>query len=239
MKHPAQFLALTALAVVLAAGPVRADENEYAKIMIHIVPVGSVGGNKCSSNKARPACQDMVTKGKLNEPYYAYLVVTDANPSIGLAGLQCGIDYNGARRLGVDVIEWSLCGALQFPFGGWPNPGGSNQITWDAENNCQRSEPGGVGTGVTGVAGYFYITAYTADKFEVIPRPVDNAAKVADCAARETLVAGAGAPIFPRPHLGFVTFSEGASEDGYNPCGQARPVQETTWSGVKSNPNGN
>jgi hypothetical protein len=67
------------------------------------------------------------------------------------------------------------------------------------------------------------MTAYNPGVLQIIPRPVDGAAKVADCSAVEDNIA------IPT-HLGAAGFGD---QYGYNPCG-GDPVVTTTWSGVKS-----
>lgn len=217
---------------VLAQGP-----NEYAKIVTHLVTTAQAGRNPCASSKATPKCSEMVTKGTLfPETYYAFICVTDGDRSVGIAGMQFGIEYNSATNQGVDIWEWTMCAALEFPQPAppWPSSRGGNLITWDGANACERDEPGGSGTGVTAVAGYFYMTAYTPDVLKITVRPVDGLAKVADCEAFESILEGPGAPVFPKSHLGFASFSEGATVAGYNPCGIAKPVQDATWGEVKN-----
>ena len=103
---------------------------------------------------------------------------------------------------------------------GWPNATNTGTlITWDKNNNCQIG-------GATTVAGYFYLGVYSPDRLSLIPRPVDAAAKVADCNASEENLTGQA----PSP-LGYVDFGTGS---GYNPCLNIVPVEATTWGGVKS-----
>jgi hypothetical protein len=89
------------------------------------------------------------------------------------------------------------------------------------------------------VGGYFYLAAYSADKFKITVRPVSGWAKVAtcrcgeECGGQENLVEGPGVH-FSQSHLGYVAFSAGAEDEGYNPCGMAKPTVEGTWSEVKS-----
>jgi hypothetical protein len=223
------------------AGPAMAQygtPNEDAKIIVHLVPVASAGGRPCSGSKGRAPCDQMVTNGKLNEYYYAFVCVVDGKPEAGIAGLQFGVKFNRANRAGVDISEWTKCATLEFSSPGgkrdWYNAAnGGNLVTWDAQNACQNTEPAGAGTGVTAVAGYFYLTAYSADKLEITTRPNDNLAKVADCSSFESVVAGAGAPIRTKSYLGFAEFSADGSAVGHNPCGLAHPVVEKTWTGVK------
>jgi hypothetical protein len=214
-----------------------ANTHEEAKIMIHAVPVAQAGGRPCNSSKALAPCDQMKVAGNLSEPYYAFVCITDANSGPGIAGLQFSVKYSFARNVGVDITEWVNCATLEFPFPNkenwYKNASGGNLITWAADVNCQRYEPSGAGTGVTAVAGYFYLTAYTPDRLEIVPRSVDGWAKVADCNSGETLIAGPGAPIRTRPYLGWVEFSDGAVTAGHNPCGLAKVVVPSSWSGVK------
>lgn len=211
--------------------------NEDAKIIIHVATTAS--GRPCSSSKARARCDEMKVNASLAQNYYAFVCVVDGKADAGIAGLQFGLNFNRSRRVGVDISDWKSCGNLEFPSPqnkvDWYNAGnGGNLITWSPTDNCQRSEPSGAGTGVTAVAGYFYLTSYTADKLEVAVRPNDGVAKVADCNSIESIVAGPDAPFRNTSYLGFVAFSDGGTVPGSNPCGLSRPVVETTWTGVKS-----
>ena len=223
-------------AAVLTLGsvcPVAAESNDYAKIIMHIVP--AAGTLNCNSSKGRIGCENMKTRGNLNQPYYAFVCVVDGDPNKGIAGVEFGIEYNSARSRGVDIYDWNLCGTLQFPMERWPASGTGNLVTWEANSKCQREEPAGAGTGVVAVAGYFYLSAYSADTFKVTRRPASNLAQVADCGDEsvESIVDGFGTN-FSQSHLGFVSFSEGATVDGYNPCGLAKPVEVKTWGAIKS-----
>lgn len=225
---------LSAAALTLApVRPAAAETNDYAKIIMHIVPYS--GGMSCNSTKGKIGCAGMKTAGTLNTPYFAFVCVVDADASKGVAGAEFGVEYNSSRNRGVDVLDWSLCGTLQFAMDRWPASGTGLLVTWDTQNKCQREEPAGTGTGVVAVAGYFYISAYSSDKFSVTRRSIGTppTAKVADCAGNESLVDGFGTN-FSQSHLGFVNFSDGGTVAGYNPCGLAKPVEETGWGKLKS-----
>lgn len=232
-------IALLAGSLLASAPPVLAQNftHEEAKIMVHVVPAGQVGGRACSSSKAQAPCDQMKVAGNLGEPYYAFVCITDGESGVGLAGLQFSVKYHYGARIGIDIVEWSNCGTLEFPYptrDNWfKNGSGGNLITWATDVACQRYEPSGAGTGVTAVAGYFYLTAYTPDRLEIVPRAVDGWAKVADCNSSETIVAGPGAPIRSRSYLGYAEFSDGAVTAGHNPCGLAKVVVPSTWTGVK------
>jgi len=147
-----------------------------------------------------------------------------------IAGLQCGLQYqNGAPEnlndgTGIDVFGWNLCATLEFQTTGpnqWPRPGGGNLITWNSLTVCQEGE--------TGVAGYFYMGAYGPDTMRLTVRPVDSAAKIANCASVETPLTDAD--------LGYAAFSVGGVTAGCNPCStgcSGVPVETTTWGGIKS-----
>jgi hypothetical protein len=222
-----------------------AGPNANAKVVIHLASLTSVGA--CTRAAARPACADVVTSAALtavNEgPYYfAYVLVADSDPVEGLAGFNFGIYYNSGQTdgVGLDVFGWTLCATLELAHSSpvWPSHGSSNLVTWDSTNRCQRSEPGGPGTGVVATAGYFYCAAYSPATLSIGPylRPTStgfNKVTVATCEAEEDIIYNAAAPPDPSP-LGSVRFSENGKEPGYNPCAVAVPVQPTTWSGIKS-----
>jgi len=202
-----------------------AAANANAKIAIHLMTTTTK--NQCL--RARVACQSIVTsRGLYPELSFAYVLVTDGNAAEGISGLQFGIQYDGpgaADGVGLDIFGWAKCTDLEFitPAPAWPNSGGGNLMTWVA---CQVVEPGGAGTGVVAVAGYFYCGAYTPACLSVTPRPVDSAGKVANCAAQEDIITGTPS------HFGRGCFG---STSGYNPCGLITPIENTTWSAIKSN----
>lgn len=161
----------------------------------------------------------MVTGGGLYpRMYFAYLVVADGDSAAGVAGVQCGIQYDAAHRQGVDIYSWANCGALEFPTPGWPAAGTGDLIKWDASTNCQRPVPGGAGSGVKAVAGYFYCAAYGPDTLSVIARPADNVAGVVSCQAVADTIARTLRPGFS-PALGQAVFSLAGIAPGYSPCG--------------------
>lgn len=206
-----------------------AASNSDARLAIHLLPRTSK--NACARATATPACDNIVTNGDLYPTlHYGYLLVTNADPATGLAGVQCGVSYNGAPHSGVDVFSWNLCATLDFQSGGWPAAGGGNLITWDTTSRCQRSEPGGPGTGVVAAAGYFYLAAYTPDALQLTVRPVDGQARVADCSSGEYTLEGGGVHHVP-PVLGYASFSAGGPTPGYNPCNASPIVIDCTISG--------
>lgn len=234
MKRVLASVLVAGLATAAFAADSFAGANANAKIQLHIL--GTTTKNACTRIQTTPACQSIVTQGNLYPTlYFTHVLVTDANATAGIAGVQFGIQYTGPGAVdgvGVDIFGWTLCATLEFqsPAPSWPNSGAGNLVTWDATTRCQVFEPGGPGTGVTANAGYFYMAAYGPGTFAITPRPVDGAAKVADCAASEDVVQSTDVPRTPS-HLGSVGFG---GQPGYNPCGLNTPVEATTWSSVKS-----
>lgn len=221
---------LLTLALLGATLPRTAGAGANANALICLHAQSVVSKNACT--RPLPLYYTVVDHAALlPSAYFVYLVVVDGNGTAGIGGLQCGVQYDGAPNSGVDVYAWQLCATLEFTSTGWPASGGGNLITWDTAGRCQRTEPGGAGTGVTALAGYFYCAAYSPDLFRVIPRPIDGKAKVADCSSNEDLIGGTGYPGSP-PHLGVLKFSASGTEQGY--CYVDLPVQTTTWSGIKA-----
>jgi hypothetical protein len=169
--------------------------------------------------------------------YYAFLCVLNANAQLGIAGVQCAIEFDDARRSGVDIDSWTSCAnGLDIPHDGWGQiSGDGNTITWNlTSSGCQRDEPGGFGSGVTAVAGFFYLTAYSEDLLKVVPwRGTASgsmpALKVIDCGDGEK--SGAETTL-ANDHGGSLGFSDDGSVVGNLPCVQ-RVQEETTWGSVK------
>lgn len=223
MRRLAARPAVAILAFLAFASPARAD-NSNARILLHLA--SATTKNACMT---LPACADMVTGGDLfPATWFAYVLVADADRVAGIAGLQFGIEYDGALNSGVDILAWTLCATLDFHFSNWPGDGTGNLIAWDSSNLCQRTEPEGFGTGVVANAGYFYMAAYSPDDLRIVPRQVDARAKVADCAAVEYIV--------PVSSLGFARFSAGGSDPGFNPCGTTPLPLQCSISGPTSVP---
>src|SRR5512140_1626554 len=236
-------ICLSVIAIASFTSVSLAAPNANAKIQLHLAP--TTAKNACTVVQAHPACAQINTHGLLigNDPstynnlYFCYVLVTDADPAAGIGGLQFGIDYGSgiADVVGVDVFNWTLCATLESlqPSPRWPQSGGGILITWPYSGFpelCQRYEPGGPGTGVVATAGYFYCGAYSDAVLAITPRPLDNMAKVIDCSGVEENIQGIGVTHTPS-HLGSVGFG---TIQGYNPCGLNTPVDNSTWSEVKS-----
>jgi hypothetical protein len=92
-----------------------------------------------------------------------WVVVCNGSDSIGVAGVEFGINYDGAQFSGIDVSAWRNCGDLEFPQAGWPDAGTGNIVTWDPDGgpnpipggppippNCQNQPAEFHGGGATG-----------------------------------------------------------------------------------------
>jgi hypothetical protein len=227
----------TCLALLLGgtlAEPAAAGPKGGAKIQVH---VHGLNRAVCASPTTRPPCDGIVTAGNLYPAlYYVQLLVTDGNREAGVSALECGIDYQNPILQGLDIFGFTLCADLLYPTAGangpWPSALSHARIEW-TDPNCQQYEPGAPGSGVVADAGYFYLSAYSADDLRIIPSPVSGVARVASCAAVVGTVEGGGVVRVPS-HLGSARFSAGGTEPGYSPCGLATPVRPTTWGRIKA-----
>jgi hypothetical protein len=237
MKRVLATAVLAGIATVALSTGAHAAGNANAKIMLHALSLTTK--NQCTRPANLPA--DCTGYNVSNQPLYppslyTYLLVVNGSQAEGVAGVQCGIAFNGTPGAGVDVFGWTLCATLEFASTGWPQAGGGNLITWDSVTRCQTTQTNAL-VGVVAVAGYFYMGAYSNDVMRVTPRPVDGFAKVANCGSVEDIPYG-GAPgevaTDGETFLGAVGFGPGST--GINPCGRERPVAvaPTTWSGVKN-----
>lgn len=203
-------------ALLAGATTALAGENAGAKILVH---VGSTTTKNQCTSQTPENCRDAVVTGNVGGFYHLYVCVGNHSDSLGVAGVQFGVEYDANPNSGVDVFSWNQCATLEFAMDGWPNSQTGTIVTWDRANDCQYGPS-------TATVGYFYVGVYSPDRFILIPRPNDGFAKVADCNSSEddlTLAAPSA--------LGYADFAVG---DGYNPCSTIVPTRSTTWGGVKS-----
>lgn len=213
MRGVLLMLAVTAI----TAAPVQASiENEKAVLALH---TGPVGGQKACAETIIPAdCDNWVVNNPSNGMYDLILVVANHDDSLGVAGIQYGIEFDDGPGSGVDVDQFLSCSDLDFPRAGFPTVNEGTTQTWVSTNNCQDGiEPF--------IAGVFRVSVYGADLFRIVPRQIDAKAKVADCNGAESDLTD----IVPS-RLGFVSFGG----TGYNPCAVVVPVEATTWGQVKT-----
>jgi len=204
--------AVLALPLPTGVAPAEAGTQDNAKIVFHLQDWSKT---PCAAGyeQARDTnCESFSeSPGPLQTATAAYLVVT-GEASAGLRAVRCGIDYDNAPGSGVDIRNWTACGALEFslpgPNGDWPAAGSGNSIIW---SECQDTVPPG-GLFAQGVAGVFYVYAYSDDVLQITPdrtRICYGQLAVTDCNAAETDL------MPPTQALGAAGFG---SESGLNPC---------------------
>jgi hypothetical protein len=251
MKRALLGLLIGCMTLGVSASIAMAGDNADAGISLHITnppqkttncvndapDFGTQGGKKIVT-KGLPC-----TSGQYGE-FDVWVVVCNGSDSLGVAGLEFGLEYDGASGSGVDIASWRLCGDLQFPSDDWPGAGSGNIITFEPGGNCQNTpaEYHGFGKDANGdsgklpvsgsviaVAGVFRVFINGSDTMEITPRPISGRLKVADCAAREDdltdkMVNRGGVAAFC------------SNYNGYNFCAKgALPAeQETTWGQIKT-----
>jgi hypothetical protein len=236
---------VAACAAVLAASlamPALAATTVSPVFCLHVADFASK--NQCTDNTPTAqglTCENYVLEGDLNTAYLVYLVVARADTAASygvttIAGIECGIEYNGDGTAGVDVFDWILCADLEFtngPPGGdeWPASYGGNRITWDPVDHCQNQPLSS--NGVHAVAGTFYVFAYDADVFRVTPNRNlfgGPALSVSDCTAATSRI-----DTTEVMHC-MAAASFGASASS-NPCDFPdcvfTPVEPITWGQIK------
>jgi hypothetical protein len=251
MKRALLGLLIGCLTVVFA-GTALAGQNTEAGIAIHIgkklaVTKGDVcaqapdfftGGVPQGADLFKVKDSNCPTQGDPMNPvvFDIWVVVCGANDSVGIAGIEYGLEYDFASGSGVDVQSWASCTDLQFPNTGFPFlPNTGNIQTWDRFNNCQRtaqvttqgSRSEVVPNTVFAVAGWARVAVRGSDAISVIPRPITGKLKVADCESKEDDLTGR---IESR---GSATFC--SNRFGYNPCSARNlATEESTWGRIKT-----
>ena len=231
----APFVSLAFLLLVTSPRPaMSAPFDGQAKLLLHVrAPIVQ---SPCAGHGALGDCADAVTSGGITTPtegpfHFVYLLAVHGTVATGLAEIRCGIDYQeGAAgaigdRVGIDILAWRLCATFDNVSTGvpeWPRPGSGNTILWDLPESCQEGE--------TGVAGYFYLGAYSADVLRLTFEPTSGTASLRNCQSESVTLNTAR-------DLGSAAFSPGGTEVGCNPCDLACdgiPVVPVTWGSIKS-----
>lgn len=211
-------LAATLMLSVALTGAAIAGGNPNAVLALHIGT--QTTKDPCAVSLPAGDCSGYTTSTNLNAGFFnVYLTVADYD-SLGIAGAQWGIQYDGAAGSGCDVEKWTTCADLEFSGTNWPAADTGNLVTWEPSLNCQ----GDMTTFAPILVGVFQVTTYSSDVFSIVPRPVDGKAKVADCNAAEDDLTG----LVPSR---LATASFGGT--GYNPCSAITPVKATTWGSLK------
>jgi len=209
-----------------------AGENANAGISLHITkPTAKI--TLCQSFGYQAGATDpfdergLPCNGGMGS-FDVWIVICNGSDSVGLAGAEFGIEYDGALGSGVDVTSWKSCADLEFPQDDWPQSGSGNLVTWAT---CQLTDlvqnPPQAKTAFA-VCGVLSVNVYGQDQLAITPRPVSGSLKVADCNAVEdditnSLVARGG----------IATFC--SNRNGYNYCkGKKLPGEEATWGKIKT-----
>lgn len=196
----------------LLVSPVMAASEFDAKIALHVKSAPAKGVSACGDYQPSIPCSDYSVQGDLGTIQYVYLVVAQVD-SAGVAGVSCGVDYDGVNGQGVDVYQWILCsGGLEFPnsgqYGPWPAAGGGNRMTFD---DCQNTEIGS--DGVHAVLGAFITYAYGPDVLSITENRNLNSGPELVYVVCSGLVERSIHGLFPE-----VAFSAGEVDPGHNPC---------------------
>jgi hypothetical protein len=247
---------ISSLLATAVAGVAFAGTQDEAVIALHVKSYELTPTNICPGNWSAKkgflstdpntkgiSCADYVTEKQsvdaADTKTHVYLMVANALPGPGIAGMSCGIAYGPNLK----ANGWTLCADLQFPNGAWPANGGGNRITWAAGARCQNgsapSDDTAMSAGVShgrdftpaafnvhAIAGAFYMYSYVgySDVLMVTPNNglPDPELQVADCNAAQSDVH------YPGGQIGY----EG--ELGLNPCLLIVPTEKTTWGAIKS-----
>ncbi len=205
--------------------PAQAFDNDRAAVSFHITPIPSK--DPCTTNVPTPLAYTMVTEvcDAPGTDYAVWFLVCNGSDSTGIAGMEFGIDYDGAPNSGVDVWSWTSCMDLNYPSANWPEANSGLLSVWDPVNHCQNtpSQPY-VPYTVIAIGGYLGTTFYSPDQMQIIGRPVTGYVKVVDCQSSETRIDGE-----TPSHQGIAGFCL----PGYNPCGLPTPVETKTWGQIK------
>lgn len=218
-----------------------AGENANAGIALHVVkattkaPLCSAAPDFLSKDGTPKGSRLFDVKGTPCPQGYGefdvWVMVCGGSDSVGIAGAQWGLDYDGALGSGVDVLSWRSCGALEFPSGNYPAAGGGNLVTFNPVTNCQNTpyeEMGGepLTNSVIAFLGVLHVAVTGGDELAVTARPVDGTLAVASCAAIVDI-------LDESTDAGSVTFC--GNRPGYNPCLKTSlAIEPTTWGSIKS-----
>jgi hypothetical protein len=209
-----------------------AGENANAGISLHLTKP-TAKATQCSSFTFQQNATDPFdSKGQPcsngTAVFDCWIVVCNGSDSVGIAGAEFGIEYDGALGSGVDISSWRSCADLEFPQDDWPQSGSGNLVTWAT---CQMSNlvqnPPQAKTAYA-VCGVLSVTVFGQDQLAITPRPVSERLKVADCNAVEDDITDA---LVARG--GIATFC--TNRNGYNYCkGKKLGETDATWGKIKT-----
>jgi hypothetical protein len=215
---------LVAVAALAIAAPPAAWAGGNPDAVLALHAGAQITKNQCDINL--PDCDGFVVNTLETGFFNIYLTVSNYD-SLGVAGVQFGIDYDDAPMSGVDIENWISCSDLEFANADWPAASTGNMLTWEFNFNCQI-DPGFTTPAAAApvLIGVLQATVYSMDELSLTPRPVDGRAKVADCLGAEDDITDA----LPS-RLGRISFGQST---GYNPCQASVAVEPTTWGSLKS-----
>ena len=199
--------------------------NENVKLALHVKPkVLTRPVDVCAEAPQDLPCSQYETRGSFNIPYDVYLVAGNGDPSIGIASISTGIDYNGGSG-GLLIADWVICAGYSFESGPWPEPNTSILAGWTLPGNCQSQLiPGAPLEGVHAIAGAFYVYAYGADTLRFVPGEY-GPIQIGGCDGSFADLSAAS--------TGSIVFSNQASSKGANPCAPVSS-RHSSWGRIKS-----
>jgi len=194
-------------------------------------------GIKCSNWNPDMPCDQFTKTWPVGSGCDLYFIIANADSALGISGVSLGVDYGNTPGVqadgeGCDVFGYVPCSDLEYTNGidmndtstEFPSAGGGNRLIWVRTTNCQRHVVGP--WHVEAVACAFYVYAYGPDQFIVdMNRNLQTGPEfeMVDCP-------GPALSDMPWPsHAGVVGFGT----DGYNPCTDIVPTQNTTWGKLK------
>jgi hypothetical protein len=195
-------LGLVLAGLLLSSGPGWAGPNPDVVLFLHLVPTDTPRRAKCSGHEVEDFTM-VRTAGELDADYLAYVLLAAVDTTQGVTGVQFGISYDDTTA--IEILSWTNCALYEWPMDDWPKSDTGNLITWHQHEDCQRDLPV--------VAGFFYLKASSPVRFRIVPRPVDEIARVAACGIN-TVNAPEKQDDVKSGNLGWVDFGGG---QGYNP----------------------
>jgi len=194
-------------------------------------------GLQCGGWNPDMPCDQFTKTWPVGSGADVYFIIANADSALGISGVSLGVDYGNTPGVqqdgqGCDVFGYTACSDLEYTNGidmndvstEFPSAGGGNRLIWVRTTNCQRHVVNP--WHVEAVACAFYVYAYGPDQFIVdMNRNLQTGPEfeMVDCP-------GPALSDMPWPsHAGVVGFGT----DGYNPCTDIVPTQNTTWGKLK------
>jgi hypothetical protein len=217
-------LGLLCIGPRLAAG---GHENLEAKIALHILAAASQKSGSVCGLLTPPPCNasesNITIHGDLNTSYDVYVIATDGDSAVGIAGAEFAIKYDDRDSVGVDISNWVKCADYEYSTPAWWDTSGKGVLLTFGPTNCQDTPSTGDSLGgVTAILGVFRLEAFSPDVLSIVRRSTsgDSALSLARCGTPSTAT-----PVEYPWGAGRVTFGEAAGE--LDPCvGPFSPFSE-------------